>query len=172
MNENAHPILGAGVLKRGAATNGNNVADVSVSSVHAGVTRSQSMPQSANPTGAPSFRILIVEDEYFIAQDLADAFTDIGSEVLGPVPSIDQAMDVIRDQVVHAAVLDMNIQDQMVFPVADILAHRDIPFVFASGYDEKSVPESYQGVPRWEKPFAARDIADFLSDLLRQRRKG
>jgi two-component SAPR family response regulator len=113
---------------------------------------------------------LIVEDEYFIAQDLAGAFTDIGSEVLGPVPSIDQAMEVIRDQVVHAAVLDINIQDQMVFPLADILNHRDIPFVFASGYDEKSVPQSYQGVPRWEKPFVAGDIAEFLSDILRERR--
>jgi DNA-binding NtrC family response regulator len=148
------------------------VADVSVFSFHGRVTRSQSMPESAKPAGLPSFKILIVEDEYFIAQDLAEAFTDIGSEVLGPVPSIDQAMEVIRDQVVHAAVLDINIQDQMVFPVADILTRRDIPFVFASGYDEKTVPQSYQGVPRWEKPFAAGDIAEFLSDLLRERRSG
>jgi hypothetical protein len=80
-------------------------------------------------------------------------------------------MEVIRDQVVHAAVLAMNIQDQMVFPVAYILTARDIPFVFASGYDEKTVPECYQGVPRWEKPFAAGAIAEFLADQLQQRRK-
>src|SRR3712207_3309616 len=94
-------------------------------------------------------RVMVVEDEFFLADDLAQALEKLGAEVVGPVPSKDKALAFLGAEPLDAAVLDINLKGEAVFPVADALRQQGVPFVFATGYDEASVPSSYQDVPRW-----------------------
>jgi CheY-like chemotaxis protein len=112
-------------------------------------------------------RILVVEDEYFLADDVRDALTDAGAEVLGPVPSIEDATALIEQEAhIDAAVLDVNLRGDMVFPVADALRARGVPFAFATGYDRWALPERFADAVRVEKPLQARNIASALGPLL------
>jgi CheY-like chemotaxis protein len=108
-------------------------------------------------------RVLIVEDEYFIAEELAHAFQDGGAEIVGPVSNVDDALDLIEEAgALDAAVLDMNLQGEMVYPVADALLARGVPFVFATGYDAASIPAKYETIVRYEKPVAAHNVGRAL----------
>jgi CheY-like chemotaxis protein len=99
-------------------------------------------------------KILIVEDEYFIAQDMADAIRGAGATVIGPVATREQALALLAsDAPLDAAVLDINLQGDAVYPVADALRARGVPFVFATGYDRPSIAAAYRDVPCWEKVF-------------------
>lgn len=109
-------------------------------------------------------RILLVEDEYMIAVDLADALARLGAEVVGPVPTLERALALATSPApLDGAVLDVSLHGELVFPVADALLARGVPFVLATGYDEWVVPEAYRDVPRHEKPIdpelLARDLA-------------
>jgi CheY-like chemotaxis protein len=112
-------------------------------------------------------RVLVVEDEYFLADDIMRALQGLGAEVVGPVPTRDKALALLASsESIDAAVLDINLQGEAVFPVADALIERGIPFVFATGYDQSAVPAAYDGVRRWEKPFEPAELAKALPGLL------
>ena len=97
--------------------------------------------------------VLIVEDEYFIADDMARSFRDQGFAVIGPAPSVTAALGLIAGTPdLDGAVLDINLQGETVFPVADALVLRAVPFVFATGYDASAVPPSYSAIRLCEKP--------------------
>lgn len=98
-------------------------------------------------------RALVVEDDYFIADDLARALRKFDAEVVGPVPTCNEALRLLAAERIDLAILDINLRDAAVFPVADVLSARGTPFVFATGYGETSVPDRFRDVPRWEKPF-------------------
>ena len=122
---------------------------------------------STAATGALAYRrVLIVEDEYFLADDMAQALEKLGAQVVGPVPTTGAALELLSDKPVDAAILDINLKGQMVFPVADTLREQGVPFVFATGYEENAVPEDYRDVPRWEKPFRPEDLAKALPQLI------
>jgi CheY-like chemotaxis protein len=115
-------------------------------------------------------RVLVVEDEYFLAEDMARAVTELGAEIVGPVPDRAGALALLSSgEPIDAAVLDINLRGEPVFPVADALRERGVPFVLATGYESSSVPQVYAAVPRWEKPFDARDLARALSRLVQAR---
>ncbi|WP_201842033.1 response regulator [Microvirga zambiensis] len=108
-------------------------------------------------------RILVVEDEYFIADEMALALRAFGAEVIGPVPTMDKAIKIVEStEPIHAAILDVNLKGARVFPLADILGERGIPFVFATGYSGTAIPAAYEAVPLWEKPFDPRALAQAL----------
>jgi DNA-binding response OmpR family regulator len=107
-------------------------------------------------------RILVLEDEYFLADDLAEALRSAGAEVIGPAAGADEAMAMIEAAAPDLAVLDINIKGEMSFVVADELARRGLPFVFATGYDPRSIPERHAGRLLWQKPF---DIAELVGRL-------
>jgi len=112
-------------------------------------------------------RILVVEDEYFLADDVRDMLADAGAEVLGPAASVDEATALIaRDDRFDAAVLDVNLRGDLVFSVADRLRDRGIPFAFVTGYDYSSVPDRFADVWRLEKPLQPSKVADMLATLL------
>ncbi len=98
-------------------------------------------------------RVLVVEDEYLLAEDLRQELERQGAEVLGPVPTVAEALELLATGPAPSiAILDINLQGEMAFPVADALRERAIPFVFATGYDAQAIPPAYADVPRMEKP--------------------
>lgn len=110
----------------------------------------------------PRRRILVVEDEYIIAVDLADALAESGIEVVGPVGNVARALAVIEVEPLDGAILDINLAGDAVYPVADALRARFIPFVFATGYDRSAIASGYETVPRCEKPVDGKRVADLL----------
>lgn len=104
--------------------------------------------------------ILIVEDEYLIAEEVARYFASLGATVLGPVPTVEQARRYTEQA--DAAVLDINLAGQAVFPIADRLAERGVPFVFFSGYDRSIVPGRLRHVASLAKPANFGAIFDAL----------
>jgi CheY-like chemotaxis protein len=98
-------------------------------------------------------RVLLVEDDYFIAEDLKAEFEEGGAEVLGPVPSVEAALALIAGTAeIDGAILDISLQDELVYPVADALHARGVPFLFATGYDAAAVPSLHGAVALCQKP--------------------
>jgi CheY-like chemotaxis protein len=96
-------------------------------------------------------RVLIAEDHSIIAMDLAQELASGGAIVIGPVATAADALDVIATTDLDGGILDIKLSDRLAFPVADALADRHIPFVFATGYDV-GVPARHANVRRFEKP--------------------
>jgi DNA-binding LytR/AlgR family response regulator len=111
-------------------------------------------------------RLLVVEDDYLIAADVAASLGDFGAIVIGPAGSIEDALRLIgaHDRI-DAAVLDVNLRGERVYAVADALRARGVPFVFATGYDAGMLPERYEGVPRCGKPVNVGRLAELLSSM-------
>jgi CheY-like chemotaxis protein len=109
--------------------------------------------------------VLIAEDNFTIADDLRRAFAGLGASVIGPVPDLGQALHIARtEDQLDGAVLDINLRGLLVFPVAEILCARGVPFVFATGYDQTMVPAGLRHVPRCEKPIDPVRVALALFD--------
>jgi DNA-binding response OmpR family regulator len=99
------------------------------------------------------FRILIVEDEALLAFGLEQDLIDAGYATLGPFRDIQSAFSAVTSESFDLAILDVNLHGEMVYPVADVLLHRSIPFLFLSGYGGGSMPERFRGYPRMAKPY-------------------
>lgn len=113
-------------------------------------------------------RVLVVEDEYFIADDIAQALRKLGAEVIGPASDRAKALALLSStERIDGAVLDVNLRGETVYPVAEALRARGIPFVFATGYDTSAIPSGYADIPRWEKPFDPHALARALPGLVR-----
>lgn len=114
-------------------------------------------------------RILVVEDEFFQAKDLASALTAAGARLAGPVPSLHDAVELLdKGDIIDAAVLDINLRGRMVYEVADLLASRDIPFLFATGYDPELLPDAYRERQIYEKPFRMEHLLAAVAGLCAQ----
>lgn len=117
--------------------------------------------------GAPGLtgrHVLVVEDEYFIAYDLKQALENSGATVIGPVGTVGKALSLIKKtQALDGAVIDLNLRGESGLKVARALRERAIPFVFATGYDRRVVPEEFQGTAWFGKPFDTRDLVRALS---------
>ena len=111
------------------------------------------MPELSSASPFAGRRVLVVEDDYMMAQDLRRDLQKLGATVVGPVPRVPEALRLIATQgALDGAILDVNLSGEMVYPVADVLRARGIPFVFSTGYGEWALPEAYKQVPRCEKP--------------------
>jgi CheY-like chemotaxis protein len=108
-------------------------------------------------------RVLIVEDEIVVALFLEDVLAEFGYPVAGVVSHLDDAM--AREADYDFALLDVHINGRHVFDFADQLAARGIPFVFATGYGERGIPERHRGSPVLQKPFQPADLKRVLDDM-------
>ena len=104
-------------------------------------------------------RVLVVEDDYLVAMDIARSLERAGAEVIGPAPAVEAALDAVERTALDGAILDMNLGGEMAFPVADALMARGVPFIFATGYDAQVIPLRFTHVKRCEKPMASEPIA-------------
>jgi DNA-binding response OmpR family regulator len=111
-------------------------------------------------------RILIVEDEFYLADDLSRSLRGEGAEVIGPVGTLAEAEALVDGQAFDCAILDMNLRGQMAFPIADRLRDAGVPFLIATGYNSASLPERFDGLPRIEKPFDPDAVVAALPPLL------
>lgn len=99
-------------------------------------------------------RLLVVEDDYFLADEMMRALKASGAEIVGPVASVGDALALIdaSNGTLDGAMLDINLRGEPAYPVADALLERGVPFVFATGYDDTTIPHRYAKVMRCEKP--------------------
>ena len=112
-------------------------------------------------------RILVVEDEYFLMMDLCDALQKVGAVVVGPAPSVEAALALVASEPdIDVALLDINLGGEMVYPVADALGARGVPYVFSTGYDDGVLNRLYPGIQRCEKPVEFRLLAQALAAAL------
>jgi CheY-like chemotaxis protein len=114
----------------------------------------------ANQAG--SKRIFVVEDELMIRMLLDGMLGDLGHVVAAEAGGIDEALALAKDTDFDIAILDVNLNGQPIDPVVEILIERGLPFVFATGYGQRGVPEPYRGNPTLQKPFQSEALARAL----------
>ncbi len=128
-------------------------------------------PMSLQPTSSGPLsgrRVLVIEDEYFLADDIARALREVGARVVGPVGELEQAASLVEgDIAIDAAVVDINLRSDMVFPVVRTLRARNVPLLFTTGYDRKSIEPEFADVPLWEKPLDIAAMARGLAGLIK-----
>jgi len=108
-------------------------------------------------------RILVVEDEYMIANEIVTVLASAGALIVGPVATVEDALHLLRsEQELDAAVLDINLLGQAVWPVVDALLQQGVPVVLSTGYDAGAIPVRYALLPRCEKPTTGRDVTKAL----------
>lgn len=105
-----------------------------------------------------SLRILVVEDEMTIALLLEDMLQDLGHQVAGMAMRLPQGLEMARGLDLDLGILDINLDGRRSFPVADVLAERGVPILFASGYGAPGLDAPYEGRPILQKPFQAQDL--------------
>ena len=112
-------------------------------------------------------RVLIVEDELLVALMLEDFLCDFGCDVVGPCGTVENALHAVRTEELDLAVLDVNLAGERVYPVAEALAERHIPFLFLSGYGEDAIPPGHPGWKVFAKPFRGPELAGMMTAALR-----
>lgn len=114
-------------------------------------------------------RVLLVEDEMLVSLLIEDLLADQCCVVVGPFGRLPDALEAARHEAIDLAVLDVNIAGAVVYPVAEVLASRRIPFLFVSGYGENAVPDNR---PKWRvcsKPFRSLDLIVMLAEQFQRR---
>jgi DNA-binding NtrC family response regulator len=112
-------------------------------------------------------RILIVEDEFFLADDLRQILHEHHAEIVGPAATIVKALTLINDGgPIDCAVLDVNLCGQVAYPISTALQERQIPFVFATGYGSTRIPAEFANIVRLEKPFDRSTLVSALETVL------
>ena len=114
----------------------------------------------------PQPRVLVVEDEFFVALSVEDVLQELGCNVVGPVATLADALRAAQGEPLGCAVLDINLAGEKVYPAADELLARGIPFVFATGYAAADLPERFRGCPRVQKPFRPGALKQAILDVL------
>jgi CheY-like chemotaxis protein len=107
-------------------------------------------------------RVLVVEDEAAISLLLEDMLLDFGCEVIGPAARLSAALDAVSRESIDLAILDVNVAGEPIYPVADALAQRSVPFVFSTGYGSAGIKDAYRDRPVLQKPFAQHDLKQKL----------
>jgi CheY-like chemotaxis protein len=110
-------------------------------------------------------RVLVVEDELLVSWLLEEMLVDLGCTVAGSAGHVAGALALIETAAVDAAVLDVNLNGEMSYPVADALVARGVPFLFSSGYHKDRLREGYGGHPMLQKPFHISDLDRALTSL-------
>lgn len=116
-----------------------------------------------------SRRILIVEDESLVAMLLETILEDMGCTTVGPIANVEDALTLLAsDQAesLDGALLDVNVAGREVFPVAEVLQARGVPFVFSTGYGQGGLPDAWRNHATIQKPFTEAAVEQALMTAL------
>lgn len=112
-------------------------------------------------------RILVVEDESLVAMLIETILEDLGCQPVGPAATVEEGLELTNGpDAIDAALLDVNVSGQQVFPVAEALEARGVPFVFSTGYGEAGLPDRWRGRPTLQKPFTEEAVQDAIKAAL------
>jgi len=111
-------------------------------------------------------RVLVIEDEYYLADDLSRALARAGAEIVGPIGTLEEASRQVEADEFDCAVLDMNLRGEFVFQLAERLVDARTPFIIATGYNQASLPDILVDVPRIEKPFAPHQVVEAIARIV------
>ena len=121
------------------------------------------------PATLAGLRVLVVEDEALIAMDLAATLRRVGCTTIGPARRVATAMRHVASDAPDIALLDVNLAGEEVFPVADALAGRQVPFVFLTGYGRNVIPDRFRDRPLLGKPYSTAPLLATLERLIGRR---
>ena len=102
-----------------------------------------------------------------VAPFTAELLQELGCGVVGPAPNMAAARELLDEQEFDAALMDIHIRGERVFPLCELLDYRGVPFVLTSGYADWQVPEKWQDRPRLQKPYALEQVEEALGSLFR-----
>lgn len=121
-------------------------------------------------TALASKRVLVVEDELLVSMLIEDILADEECQVIGPFTTVFDALSAARNEAIDIALLDVNLRGEKVYPVAEILTERGIPFVFLSGYGPDAIPDDHPGWRACSKPFSPNDLTRILTEQIQASR--
>jgi two-component SAPR family response regulator len=110
-------------------------------------------------------KILIVEDQYLIAQEMSRLVSKLGGEVVGPAPNVERTRILLDQSLVDFALLDVNLDGEQAHGLADELCRRGVPFIFATGYEAAAMPKRHLSAPHLEKPVVAKALEAAVAKL-------
>ncbi|MGM4983072.1 MULTISPECIES: response regulator [Rhizobium] len=113
-------------------------------------------------------RVLVVEDEMLILIMIEDMLADLGCAAVTSAATVNQAIALIESQNFDVAMLDMNLNGEMTYLVADALATHGVPFAFSTGYSSDDIRDGYRDRPVLKKPFMDKELAEVFTHLLRR----
>jgi CheY-like chemotaxis protein len=144
------------------------------SPLHAVAADAKEAPADGAPVDSPKGartlegqRILVVEDEFLLAMEVEATLSSFGCAVAGPFAKLGKALDAARTYALDGAVLDINLNGEMVYPLADLLHSLGVPFLFLTGYVASDIPERFRGFQRLQKPLHPYTLRKVLMQLLR-----
>ena len=133
-------------------------------------SRDSSTKTQGQPAAKPELagkRILVVEDSPVVAPFTADVLGELGCEVVGPAPNMAAARELIESAQLDAALMDVHIRGERVFPLCDLLDSKGVPFILTSGYADWQMPDKLHKRPRLQKPYTLAQVEKALAMLLR-----
>lgn len=113
----------------------------------------------------PPLRVLVVEDEMLIAFFIEDCLAEMGHEVVGPAARVAEALRLAETQAFDLALLDVNVAGEEVYPIAEVLKARGVPFAFLSGYSARGLRGDWAGSRMLQKPFAPPELKRCLAAM-------
>ncbi|MEX0928627.1 MAG: response regulator [Balneolales bacterium] len=114
--------------------------------------------------------ILLVEDDYLIGLNIQQTLTSAGFDVSGPAMNVAAGMELITENKLDAAVLDVNLGDQFSEEIVLRLMDLKIPYLLLTGYDRENLPDIFAGAPLMEKPFDGNELISTIQELCKQNR--
>lgn len=111
-------------------------------------------------------RVFILEDEMLIAMLVQEWLTELGCESVGPASKVREALEVVKTEELDAAILDVTLGGDTSYPVADLLQEKKVPFAFATGRDDGTIPAHLKGAPILRKPYDFHAMEAVLGRLL------
>ena len=118
-----------------------------------------------SPGDAGRCSVLVLEDEWLIALDIANLLRDAGYAVVGPAENVQSALDLVANREIDAALLDINLKDERSYPVARALDRKNVPFAFLSGYVNEDLEAEFRGHALLSKPFLPEVLLSSLAEL-------
>lgn len=116
---------------------------------------------------AKGLRIFLVEDEPVIRMMVVDMLEELGHTIAGEAGKVDQAIELAQSTDFDIAILDVNLDGDLVTPVAELIEARGLPIIFATGYGAWGVPEEFQDCAALQKPFELKALAAALNSIRR-----